>query len=213
MVSVLASSAVDRGFEHRSGQTKDNWYYTNTLSWIFIVLAYWKNSPRVDISLHSDTLFWFRENQSLLLLLNAAYFTHYGPLQWFPYYNNHIGGVIVIVLSSSMVDRGFEPRSGQTKDYTIGICCFSAKYAALRSKSKDWFSRNQNNVSEWSDMSTRGLFMYIYKPFINDERNTLGTGECSLDSYHHDVITAYCTHTNSIRVQFTTCLNVRVLLQ
>jgi len=32
---------------------------TNTLSWIFIVLAHWNNSPRVDMSLHSDTLFWF----------------------------------------------------------------------------------------------------------------------------------------------------------
>jgi hypothetical protein len=36
------------------------------------------------------------------------------------------------------VDRGFEHRSGQTKDYKIGFCCFSAKHAALRSKSKDW---------------------------------------------------------------------------
>ena len=61
------------------------------------------------------------------------------------------------VLVSSAVDRGFEPQSGQTKDYTIGICCFSAKYAALRRKSKDWSSRNQNNVSEWSNMYTRGL--------------------------------------------------------
>jgi hypothetical protein len=48
---------------------------------------------------------------------------------------------------------GIEPRSDQTKDYTIGICCFSAKHAALRSKSKDWLARNQNNVSGWSDMS------------------------------------------------------------
>ena len=29
-------------------------------------------------------------------------------------------GVVVRVLSSSAVDRGFEPRSGQTKDYKIG---------------------------------------------------------------------------------------------
>jgi hypothetical protein len=29
--------------------------------------------------------------------------------------------------------------------------------AALRSKSKDWLARNQNNVSEWSDMFTHGL--------------------------------------------------------
>ena len=30
-------------------------------------------------------------------------------------------GVMVGVLASSAVDRGFEPRSGQTKDYKIGI--------------------------------------------------------------------------------------------
>ena len=64
---------------------------------------------------------------------------------------------MVSVLASSAVDRGFEPWSGQTKDYEIGICCFSAKHVALRSKSKDWLARNQNNVSEWSDMSDRGL--------------------------------------------------------
>ena len=70
---------------------------------------------------------------------------------------HRIGGVMVSVLASSAVDRGFEARSGKTKDYTIGICCFSAKHAALRRKSKDWLAGNQNNVSEWSDISTRGL--------------------------------------------------------
>ena len=64
---------------------------------------------------------------------------------------------MVNVLTSSAVDRGFEPRSGQTKDYKIGVCCFSAKNAALRRKSKYWLVRNQNNVSKWSDMSIRGL--------------------------------------------------------
>ena len=65
---------------------------------------------------------------------------------------------MVSMLASSVVDRGFEPWSGQTKDYKIGICCFSAKHAALRRKSKDWLARNQNNVSEWNFMSTRELF-------------------------------------------------------
>jgi hypothetical protein len=65
---------------------------------------------------------------------------------------------MVSVFTSSAVDRGFEPRSGQTKDYNIGICCFSAKHASLRRKRKDWLARNQDNVSEWSDMSTHGLF-------------------------------------------------------
>jgi hypothetical protein len=61
-------------------------------------------------------------------------------------HNHRIGDVMVSVLA------------GQTKDYTIDICCFSAKHAELQRKSKDWLARNQNNVSEWSDMSTRGLF-------------------------------------------------------
>ena len=72
--------------------------------------------------------------------------------------SNRIGGVMVLVLSSSTVDRGFEPRSGKTKDYKIGICCFFAKHAVLRRTSKDWLARNQDNVSEWSDMSIRGLW-------------------------------------------------------
>jgi hypothetical protein len=65
---------------------------------------------------------------------------------------------MVSVLASSAVDRGFEPRSGQTKDYKIGICYFTAMYAALRRKSKDWVVRNQDNVSEWGDMSIGLLF-------------------------------------------------------
>jgi hypothetical protein len=46
--------------------------------------------------------------------------------------SNRICGVMVGVLDSST----FEPRSGQTKDYKIGICCFSAKHTVLRRKSK-----------------------------------------------------------------------------
>jgi hypothetical protein len=68
-----------------------------------------------------------------------------------------IGDVMVSVLPSSAVDRGFEPQSGQTKDYTIGICCFSAKHVALRRKAESWSVLNQDNVSEWGDMSFRGL--------------------------------------------------------
>jgi hypothetical protein len=70
---------------------------------------------------------------------------------------DRICGVMVSVFASSVVHHGMETRSGQTKDYKIGICCFSAKHASLRRKSKDWLARNQNNVSEWSDMSARGL--------------------------------------------------------
>ena len=62
---------------------------------------------------------------------------------------------MVSVLASSVVDRGFEPLSDQTKDYEIGICCYSAKHTSLWCKSKDWLAQNQENVSEWSNTSTR----------------------------------------------------------
>ena len=61
---------------------------------------------------------------------------------------NLIVGAMVSALALSVLDRVFEPRSDQSKDYTIGICYFSAKLGALRRKSSDWLARNQNNVSE-----------------------------------------------------------------
>jgi hypothetical protein len=37
------------------------------------------------------------------------------------------------------------------------ISAINPKHVALRRKSKDWLARNQNNVSEWSDMSIHEL--------------------------------------------------------
>jgi hypothetical protein len=68
-----------------------------------------------------------------------------------------ISDVMVRVIASSAVDRGFESRSGQIKDYEIDICCFYAKHEILRRKSKDWLAGNQNNVSKWSNMFILGL--------------------------------------------------------
>jgi hypothetical protein len=75
-------------------------------SWIFIELIHWNNSQRIDMSP--------RANNFLLLM--------------------SFGVVMVSVLASSVVVRGFEPGSGYTKYYEIGICCFSTKHATLRSK-------------------------------------------------------------------------------
>ena len=47
----------------------------------------------------------------------------------------------------------------QSKDYKIGIHCFSAEHTTLRSKSKDWFAQNQDNMSEWSDIYTCRLLL------------------------------------------------------
>jgi hypothetical protein len=61
--------------------------------------------------------------------------------------------ILVKVVNSRMTNMEwkanwlYSSRSGQTKDYKIGICCFSTKHTALRCKSKDWLARNQNNVS------------------------------------------------------------------
>ena len=37
--------------------------------------------------------------------------------------SNSICGVMVCVLASSVVDRGFELQLGQNKDCKIGMCC------------------------------------------------------------------------------------------
>jgi hypothetical protein len=64
---------------------------------------------------------------------------------------------MVSVVASSVGDREFESRSDQTKHYKIGICCFSSKHASLNRKSKDWLTRNQDNVSDCCNMSSSKL--------------------------------------------------------
>jgi len=59
---------------------------------------------------------------------------------------NQIDGAMVSMIILSVVDHGFEPCLSQTKNYKIGICCFTAKYAASRSKMRDWLAQNQDNV-------------------------------------------------------------------
>jgi hypothetical protein len=53
----------------------------------------------------------------------------------------------------------------KNKDYKIGVCWFSAKHAALKSKNKGLLAQNQDNVFVWSDMSSFGKYIYhICKP-------------------------------------------------
>ena len=65
---------------------------------------------------------------------------------------DRISGVLVWVLASDVVDSGFEARSGKTRDYKHGICCFCAKHTVLRSKRRDSMARNELYVFEWNDM-------------------------------------------------------------
>jgi len=57
-----------------------------------------------------------------------------------PIGQNCIGGVMVSMFASSVVDHELDLWSGQTKDYKIGIYCLSAKQGTLRSKIKDWLA-------------------------------------------------------------------------
>jgi len=65
---------------------------------------------------------------------------------------NCIDGVML-----SVVDRGFKPWSGQTKDYKIGICCFFAKHSALRKRAKNGWLGIGIMCFEWGDISIRRL--------------------------------------------------------
>ena len=49
-----------------------------------------------------------------------------------------------------------ESRSDQVKHCNIVVVASPAKDAALGSKSKYWLARHQNNLSEWSYISTGG---------------------------------------------------------
>ena len=60
---------------------------------------------------------------------------------------DRIGGVMVSMLTSSVVDRGFEPHSVKPK--------------TLRRKSKDRLAWNQYNVSKWGDMSIPQTFVSV----------------------------------------------------
>jgi hypothetical protein len=81
---------------------------------------------------------------------------------------------------------GQEIRSGQTKDYEIGICCFSAKHATLRRKSKDWVALNQDNVFEWGDMSPRTV-VSVSQHYKNPSGH-VGLVQSGPHNHHHHLI-------------------------
>ena len=152
---------------------------SNDIYWIYLFFAMvyflcWKRA--FSSTLHVIDLFehfifvWYRSSfnrisasvpnfvnpSSSINYNNAIFYYHFQIILTILLFfiQPHQWCIMVSVLTLSVVDRGFEPLAGQTKGYKIGICCFSA---ALRRKSKDWLARNQDNVSEWGNMSIRGL--------------------------------------------------------
>jgi hypothetical protein len=60
-----------------------------------------------------------------------------------------IGGVMVNMRSTSVIDRGFKPVSRQQNTINLVFATSRLKHAALRNKNKDGLAQNQNNVSTW----------------------------------------------------------------
>ena len=92
-------------------------------------------------------------------------------------------GVMLGVIHLSAVDCDYKSQSGQsaqTKNYNIGICWFSPKHAALRRKSKYCLAGNQDNVFEWSDMST-----HIYTHYKNTTACTCKHLDLVQSGLHH----------------------------
>ena len=73
----------------------------------------------------------------------------------------------------------------------MGICCFSAKHTTLWNKGKDWLSRNQNNVSEWSDMSTNRMLFHLASTMTMNFKACLSCTKWIPLSSHRNII---CSH-------------------
>jgi hypothetical protein len=76
---------------------------------------------------------------------------------------NQVDGVMV---STSVVYRRLSPRLRQIKDYTISICCFSAKHATFRRKKRLTFSQWQKCVRVGRHVYPAQLFQWASKIII-----------------------------------------------
>jgi hypothetical protein len=91
---------------------------------------------------------------------------------------------MVGVLVSSVVHRGFDPRSGQNTDYKIGMCCFCTKHVVLMRTSKDWLAQKQDNVSEWGHRSICGLLFQCASTIRNPTKGCCSSKKRTASSSH-----------------------------
>ena len=138
-------------------------YKTNMLSWIFLVLTHWNNSPRVDMSLHSDTLSWFRANQYLLFLLNAACLAEKQQLPIYNLWFDTTGARTHDLPHSRRSRWPLRPRCGSLakRESTKGQIIV---HKILREKLKISSTSTRNN-QEWTQifrMSMQSLIYYYH---------------------------------------------------
>ena len=94
-------------------------------------------------------------------------------------------------------------QSGQTKDYNIGICCFSTKDEVLRNMSKSWLALNQDNVSEWSNISNIKI-QYNVLVYYKVDIIIIITCSCNDIHKHYTVINFFL---NVFNIQFKSGCN------
>ena len=129
---------------------------------LLLITSYYFLLPLITSSVSSNSS--NRLSQQKLIIQMKFYFTQ---LFIFPYQKVYKCKYIIGQMSmtfdridSVMVSAACSPRVRQilgSNPDQIGICCISAKHAALRRKSKNGLARNQDNVSERGNMSIRGL--------------------------------------------------------
>ena len=112
------------------------------MSWILLVLAHWNNCPRIDMSLNTDTLFWFRVNQSVLFLLNDACLAEKQQ--------------IPIFIVSGLTRPGLEPTSYRTQSGHANHYPADAVWIRMVMKSiylfftRQWYRCRIIHVSMWN---------------------------------------------------------------
>ena len=139
----------------------------------YILTAQWTNSSSSMNNFNQIFLRWyiyraFRSSSwNKPCIVDSSFFIHQNtnlaedhPIKFINSYlskGNNTLVKIAFMRSDQWLQREYFGNSSSPHrvkpDYKIGIDGFSAKQAALRRKSKDWLPRNQDNVSEWGDMS------------------------------------------------------------
>ena len=69
----------------------------------------------------------------------------------------HTRAAMISALTSSAVDCGFEPCRVKPKAIKLLFVASPLCRATLMRRSKNWVTRNQDNMSGWGNMYIRGL--------------------------------------------------------
>jgi len=105
-----------------------------------------------NINYYSGRIGTVRTMRNIFLIIITMYMWSLKHREYIDLTPIRIGVVIGSMLALDVVGCGFEPRWGKTK-----IIKFA--FALIKGQQQRLIDTNQDKVSEWSDMSTRGLLV------------------------------------------------------